>query len=140
MRVENHDLTLTGMRAVELARLTQGLPGWPGLHRCRSMPSIDGCTLPPPRCEPVLLAEVESDLAAGWSVDSCAYPVPRERIEAELPTSLPASGQAAAWWDKVSAALRGVEWAIFDVACELAKRDRDNVTVRHPAKLAESLA
>jgi hypothetical protein len=110
------------MRAVELARLTQGLPGWPGLHRAeyRRETLISGRG----HWAPVPLAAAENDIAAGWGVGCYAYPVPRERVEAELPASLPSSGQGAAWWDKVSAALRGVEWAIFEVACELARRDR----------------
>jgi hypothetical protein len=110
---------IDGLRAVELARLTQGLPGWPGLHRYQRRAH-------PERVERVRvpLAAAELDVDVGWPLDAYAYPVPRERVEAELPASLPSSGKDAAWWDKVSTALRGVEWAIFEVACELARRDR----------------
>jgi hypothetical protein len=109
-------LVIDGMRAVELARLTQGLPGWPGLHRLAK----DGWC-------PVPLDAAENDLAAGWGVDCYAYPVPRERVEAEL-----ADGRIEdsppwlfAWLAKCRAALRGDEDAILAVAGEFARIDRE---------------
>lgn len=135
-------LVIDGMRAVELARLTQGLPGWPGLHRYQRRAH-------PERVERVRvpLEAAEIDVKAGWPLDAYAYPVPRERIEAECrehdlawPRSvserrkqtfsmrpLPLVSLAQEWRESIEAALRGSDDAIHTVACALARRDRDEL-------------
>ena len=126
-------LVIDGMRAVELARLTQGLPGWPGLHR---QSHLARARLAP--WVPVPLAAAESDLAAGWGVDSYAYPVPRERVAAEAEDHRSAASERVGateaaragqleWSEWCRAALRGSDEAIHMVACALARRDRDEL-------------
>lgn len=120
-------LVIDGMRAVELARLTQGMTGWPGLHRYQNRAH-------PERVERVRvqLAAAEADLAAGWGVGAYAYPVPRERVESELAEherALNSTPNAVwpGWMDAIRAALRGSDEAIYTVACALARRDRDEL-------------
>jgi len=118
-------LVIDGMRAVELARLTQGLPGWPGLWRQTKWRDGDGWC-------PVPLAAAENDLAHEWGVDCYAYPVPRGLVEIE---ELAAAGavefarglHGEQWLETVEAALRGSDDAIYTVACALARRDRDEL-------------
>ena len=124
-------LVIDGMRAVELARLTQGLPGWPGLHRHHV--NFDWYAPEGPRgWVPVSLAAAENDLAAGWDVDCYAYPVPRglvaiEEVAATRSIEYSRGLHGDQWLETVEAALRGSDEAIYTVACALARRDRDEL-------------